>query len=116
LLAFLEERTVIRALATTLLLGIWGSFLHPVRVTYWVQAPGEYDFVIKDHLGVDHERICAMVTRDGDPADGSVKDATTKDDVLWDTVTMKSAGARVGISRDKLPLDAAKLAAEQDCR
>jgi hypothetical protein len=29
---------------------------------------------------------------------------------------MKSAGARVGISRSKLPLDAAKLAAEQDCR
>jgi hypothetical protein len=103
---------VIRALATTLLVGIWGSFLHPVRVTYWVQSSGEYDFVIKDHLGVDHERVCAMVTRDGDPTDGTVK----KDDVLWDAVTMKSAGARVGISRNKLPLDAAKLAAEQDCR
>lgn len=107
---------MIRAIATTLLVGIWGSFLHPVRVTYWVQAPDEYDFVIKDHLGVDHERICAMVTKDADATDASAKDAVTSDGPLWDTVTMKSAGARVGISRNKLPLDAAKLAAEQDCR
>ncbi len=112
----LEERIVIRAIATTLLVGIWGSFLHPVRVTYWVQAPGEYDFVIKDHLGVDHERICAMVTKDTDAPDVGTKDAATNGGELWDTVTMKSAGARVGISRNKLPLDAAKLAAEEDCR
>jgi hypothetical protein len=78
-----------------------GSFLHPVRVTYWVQNSDEYDLVIKDHLGVDHERICGIVSKDGD---------------LWDTVTLKSAGAKDGISRNKLPLDAAKLAAEQDCR
>jgi hypothetical protein len=103
-------------MATTLLFGLGGSLLHPVRVTYWVQAPGEYDFVIKGHLGVDHERICAVVTRDDDPTDGNANDAATKDGGLWDVETMKSAGARVGISRNKLPLDAAKLAAEQDCR
>lgn len=107
---------MIRALATTLLFGIGGSFLRPVRVTYWVQGLDEYDFVIKDHLGVDHERICAMVTRDGDPTEPDAKDASSKDGGLWDTVTMTSAGARIGISRDKLPLDAAKMAAEQDCR
>ncbi len=98
-------------MATTLLLGIGSSFLRPARVTYWVQAPSEYDFVIKDHLGTDHERICAVVSRDDDTKDGDAKDGD-----LWDTVTLKSAGARVGISRNKLPLDAAKLAAEQDCR
>ncbi len=101
---------MIRVLATTLLLGLWGSFLHSARVTYWVQAPGEYDFVIKGHLGVDHERICAVVTKDSDPSGRDAKDG------LWDTVTMKSAGARVGITLNKVPLDAAKLAAEQDCR
>jgi hypothetical protein len=103
-------------MASTLLVGMWGSFVHPARVTYWVQAPGEYDFVIKGHLGVDHERICAVVTRDTDTTDAEGKDATTNDGGLWDTVTMKSAGAHVGISRNQLPLDAAKLAAEQDCR
>ena len=107
---------MIRAMATTLLFGLGGSFLHPVRVTYWTQAPGEYDFVIKGHLGVDHERVCAVVTRDGDPSDGTAKTAGPQDDALWDVVTMTSAGARVGITRNKLPLDAAKLAAEQDCR
>ena len=56
-----------------------------------------------------------MVTRDSDPATGRER-PTAKDSGLWDTVTMKSAGARIGISRNKLPLDAAKLAAEQDCR
>jgi hypothetical protein len=98
-------------MATTLLLGIWASFLHPARVTYWVQSPGEYDFVIKDHLGVDHERICGIVTKDNDP-----KNAQANAGNLWDTVTLPSAGAHEGISRSKLPLDAAKLAAEQDCR
>ena len=57
--------------------------------------------MIKDHLGVDHERICGIVSRDGE---------------LWDTVTLKSGGAKDGISRNQLPLDAAKMAAEQDCR
>jgi hypothetical protein len=57
-----------------------------------------------------------MVTRDGDPTSPAANDATAKDSGLWDTVTMKSAGAHIGISRSKLPLDAAKLAAEQDCR
>jgi hypothetical protein len=89
---------VIRSLAAVLL---FGTFLHPVRVTYWVQSSNEYDLVIKDHLGVDHERICGIVSKDGD---------------LWDTVTLISAGAHEGISRPNLPLDAAKLAAEQDCR
>ena len=89
---------MIRSLATILL---FGTFLHPVRVTYWVQSSNEYDLVIKDHLGVDHERICGIVSKDGD---------------LWDTVTLISAGAHEGISRPNLPLDAAKLAAEQDCR
>jgi hypothetical protein len=107
-------------MAVVLLVGMWGSssgsFLRPARVTYWVQAPGEYDFVIKGHLGVDHERICAIVVRDTDTSDSGGRDAPTNDGGLWDTVTMRSAGARVGISRDKLPLDAAKLAAEQDCR
>jgi hypothetical protein len=107
-------------MAAMLLLGMGSnvskSFLRPARVTYWVQAPGEYDFVVKGHLGVDHERICAVVVRDTDAIDRGGKDAPTNDGGLWDTVTMKSAGARVGISRDKLPLDAAKLAAEQDCR
>jgi hypothetical protein len=109
-----------QAVAAILLVGMWGSvpgsFPRPARVTYWVQAPGEYDFVIKGHLGVDHERICAVVIRDADATDSHGKDATTKDGGLWDTVTMKSAGARVGISRNKLPLDAARRAAEQDCR
>lgn len=107
---------MIRALSTTLLFGLGISFLRPARVTYWVQTTGEYDFVIKGHLGVDHERICAVVTRDNDPANGSENSPTAKDGGLWDAVTMKSAGARIGISRNKLPLDAAKLAAEQDCR
>jgi hypothetical protein len=98
-------------MATTLLLGIWASFLHPARVTYWVQSPGEYDFVIKEHLGGDHERICGIVTRDSD-----TKSAAARDGGLWDTVTLPSAGAHIGISRSRLPLDAAKLAAEQDCR
>ena len=89
---------MILSFATVLLLG---SLLHPARVTYWVQSSNEFDLVIKDHLGIDHERICGIVSKDGD---------------LWDTVTLTSAGAHDGISRDKLPLDAAKLAAEQDCR
>jgi hypothetical protein len=110
-----------RAMAVTLLIGLSASFLRPARVTYWVQAPGEYDFVVKDHLGVDHERVCGMVTRNNDPkdaagADAAGRDSADKDAGLWDTVTMTSAGAHVGISRSKLPLDAAKLAAEQDCR
>jgi hypothetical protein len=89
---------VIRAVAAMLFLA---SLIHPARVTYWVSTPGEYDFVVKAHLGTDHERICGIVTKDGD---------------LWDTMTIRSAGARVGIVRDGLPLDAAKSAAEQDCR
>lgn len=92
---------MVRAIKTALLVGAMGSFLHPVKVTYWVQSSNEYDLVIKDHLGVDHERICGIVTKDGE---------------LWDTVTLKSAGARDGIERNQLPLDAAKMAAEQDCR
>lgn len=78
-----------------------GSLVHPARVAYWVSAPNEYDFVIKAHLGVDHERICGIVTKDAS---------------LWDAITMRSGGARVGIDRNGLPLDAAKLAVEQDCR
>jgi hypothetical protein len=112
----LEERIVIRAIATTLLFGLGGTFLHPVRVTYWAPGPGEYDFVIKGHLGVDHERVCGVVTKDGDLTGANANDPATKDAGLWDVVTMKSAGARTGISRSKLPLDAAKLAAEEDCR
>lgn len=107
---------MIRVMATTLLFGLGVSFLHPVRVTYWTQAPGELDFVIKGHLGEDHERICAVVTRDGDPNQANSNAPAAQDGGLWDVVTMKSAGARVGISRNKLLLDAAKLAAEEDCR
>jgi hypothetical protein len=103
-------------MAVTLLIGLWASFLRPARVTYWVQAPGEYDFVVKDHLGIDHERICGMVTKDNDPKDAADNNTASGDASLWDTVTLTSAGAHVGISRSKLPLDAAKLAAEQDCR
>ena len=88
----------IAATAATLLLG---SLLNPARVTYWVSTPGEYDFIVKAHLGADHERICGIVTKDGD---------------LWDTMTMRSGGARIGIDKNGLPLDAAKLAVEQDCR
>ena len=90
-----------RVLGTTLLLVGLGTFFHPEKVTYWVQNSNEYDLVVKAHLGVDHERICGIVTKDGD---------------LWDTVTLRSAGAKDGISRDQLPLEAAKMAAEQDCR
>jgi hypothetical protein len=89
---------VIRAISATLLLS---SLLNPARVSYWVSTPGEYDFVVKAHLGGDHERICGVVTVDG---------------TLWDTMTIRSAGARIGIAKDGLPLDAAKLAVEQDCR
>lgn len=90
-----------RVLGTTLLLVGLASFFHPEKVTYWVQNSNEYDLVVKDHMGVDHERICGIVSKDGE---------------LWDAVTLKSAGARDGISRSQLPLDAAKMAAEQDCR
>lgn len=92
---------MVRVLKTALFLGAMGSFLHPVKVSYWVQNADEYDLVVKDHLGVDHERICGIVTKDGD---------------LWDAVTLKSAGAKNGVAKNQLPLDAAKMVAEQDCR
>jgi hypothetical protein len=89
---------VIRGLAALLLLG---SLLHPERVTFWLNDSGEYDFVVKDHLGGDHDRICGIVSKDGE---------------LWDSMTFKSGGAHAGIEKNGLPLDAAKLVVEQDCR
>lgn len=79
----------------------FGSLLHPARTTFWTDNSGEYDFMVKAHLGTDHDRTCGTVTKDGD---------------LWDAMTFQSGGARVGISRNGLPFDAAKLAVEQDCR
>ena len=87
-----------RALAVIV---VFGSLLHAARVTFWRSTAGEYDFVIKGHLGNDHERTCGIVTKDSD---------------LWDALTFKSGGAHVGVSETGLPLDAAKLAVEQDCQ
>lgn len=87
-----------RAMAAMLFLG---SLLHPVRVTFWVQKTDEYDFVLKDHLGVDADRICGTVSRDGE---------------LWDAATFKSGGARAALSSDGMSLVAAKLTVEQVCR
>jgi hypothetical protein len=89
---------VIRGLAALLLMG---SLLHPARITFWLNDSGEYDFVVKAHLGGDHDRICGIVS---------------PDEKLWDSMTFQSGGAHVGISKTGLPLDAAKLAVEQDCR
>jgi hypothetical protein len=77
------------------------SLLHPVRVTFWMQQPGEEDFMIKAHLGGDHDRVCGVLTKDGD---------------AWDVMTIKSGGARVGITKNGLPHDAAVQAIEDDCR
>jgi hypothetical protein len=82
---------------------VFGSLLHPARVTFWQSNSGEFDFVIKDHLGGDHDRVCGIVSQD---ADGT----------LWDSLTFKSGGAHKGMAKNNLPLDAAKLAVEQDCR
>jgi hypothetical protein len=100
----IEVRSVIRGLGTILLLSsilLLGSLLAPARITFWLDASSEYDFVVKGHLGGDHDRICGSVMKDGE---------------LWDSMTFKSGGARAGIYKTGLPLDAAKLAVEGDCR
>ena len=89
---------MIKALAAVF---VFGSLLHPARITFWQNDLGEYDFMVKDHLGGDHDRVCGIVSKNGE---------------LWDSQTFKSGGAHDGVSKTGLPLDAAKLAVEQDCR
>jgi len=94
----IEEASVTRALSALL---IFGTLFHPARITFWLNSSGEYDFMVKAHLGTDRDRTCGTVTADGE---------------LWDALTFPSGGAHAGISKTNLPLDAAKQAVEQDCR
>lgn len=80
---------------------VWVSLLHPVRVTFWVQRSGEFDLMLKDHMGQNPDRVCGTVTPDGK---------------MWDAMSFRSGGARVAILLTAVPLDQARQALEKVCK
>jgi hypothetical protein len=79
-------------------------FIQAVTVRWWKPVPGGAEYVVRNTLNHHHDRVCGVVLNPAN-ADGA-----------WGFYTLRSAGAREGLTGSAASEDEAMAAVAKDCR